>query len=47
MSEQKYFERKNKFPCCKTFMCLIRCETLPEGVMPKWLTKLVNWAIDG
>lgn len=33
--------------CCKILLCLVRRETLPEGVMPKWITKVVNWAISG
>ena len=38
-----YFEER--FPCCKTFMCLLQRKPLSEGIMPKWFTKLVNWAV--
>ena len=30
---------------CKTFLCLVHRETLPEGIMPKWITKIINWSI--
>ena len=32
-------------PFCRTFICLIRREELEEGILPKWFTKSVNWAI--
>lgn len=34
-----------QLPFCRTFMCLLKKEALPEGIMPKWLTKLVNWCV--
>ena len=44
---QRIKERLSKKPCCKTFMCLVKRKTLPDGVMPKWITKMVNWTIEG
>ena len=38
-------EHCSQLPFCKTFLCLWRKEILPEGVMPRWLTRLVNWCI--
>ena len=33
-------------PFCETFLCLWRKEKLRDGVMPVWLTKLINWVTD-
>lgn len=37
--------QKRKFPCCITFMCLLRGEELEADIMPRWFTRLVNWTV--
>lgn len=32
-------------PFCETFICLWNKKPLRDGVMPVWLTKLINWTI--
>ena len=44
---QQIKKRCNELPSVITFKCLIKKEILPEGVMPKWITKMVNWSIEG
>lgn len=38
-------EHCSQLPFCRTFLCLLKKETLPEGIMPRWLTKIVNWCV--
>lgn len=47
MDNQNYFEKTNRLRCCRTLIYLIKRETLPDGIMPKWITKMVNWTING
>ena len=45
--KQKIFKKmqEERFPCCITFMCLLRGEELKDGIMPRWFTRLVNWTV--
>lgn len=42
---QQFVQGCNELPSVITMKCLLKKEMLPEGVMPAWLTKCVNWAI--
>lgn len=43
--ESKIEEYLKKKPFCTTFMCILKKEKLPDGIMPKWFTVLVNWTM--
>ena len=45
--KRKVFKKmqRERFPCCTTFICLLRGEELEAGIMPRWFTRLVNWAM--
>ena len=43
---QQFIQRCNELPSVITFKCLIKRECLPEGIMPRWLTRCVNWTME-
>lgn len=43
---QEFLQRCNELPSVIILKCLIRRKPLPDGAMPKWLTKCVNWTME-
>lgn len=43
---QQIKDHLSQLPFYKTFLCLWNRKKLQDGVVPAWLTSLVNWATD-